>query len=77
MPEQSPPPVTARAAIVVDRATGNVLGAQNPDLLWAPASTTKMMTGLLAFRGDRRGRGRRSRTSVRIPGNVAIERGGG
>ena len=42
------PAVTADAAIVVARATGAVLGSKNPDLRWAPASTTKIMTGLLA-----------------------------
>jgi len=42
------PEVTAEAAIVVDRDSGEVLGAKNPDLRWAPASTTKIMTGLLA-----------------------------
>jgi len=75
VPEQSLPPVTARAAIVVDRATGNVLGATNPDLLWAPASTTKMMTGLLASEAIAAGEASLSDT-VRIPGNVAIEGGG-
>ena len=45
--EPALPGVTAAAAIVVDRASGVVLGAKNPDLRWAPASTTKMMTGLL------------------------------
>ena len=43
------PAVTADAAIVVDRATGAVLGSKSPDLRWAPASTTKIMTGLLAI----------------------------
>ena len=75
VPEQSLPSVTARAAIVVDRATGNVLGATNPDLLWAPASTTKMMTGLLASEAIAAGEASLSDT-VRIPGNVAIEGGG-
>jgi D-alanyl-D-alanine carboxypeptidase (penicillin-binding protein 5/6) len=42
------PTVTAASAIVVDRVSGRVLGSKNPDLKWAPASTTKIMTGLLA-----------------------------
>ena len=41
------PATTAEAAIVVDRTTGAVLGGKNPDLRWAPASTTKIMTALL------------------------------
>jgi serine-type D-Ala-D-Ala carboxypeptidase (penicillin-binding protein 5/6) len=48
-PEPTMPAVTADAAIVVDRATGAVLGSKSPDLRWAPASTTKIMTGLLAI----------------------------
>jgi serine-type D-Ala-D-Ala carboxypeptidase (penicillin-binding protein 5/6) len=42
------PAVTAASAIVVDRVSGRVLGSKNPDLKRAPASTTKIMTGLLA-----------------------------
>ncbi len=49
------PAVTADAAIVVDRATGAVLGSKSPDLRWAPASTTKIMTGLLAIEAVRSG----------------------
>jgi D-alanyl-D-alanine carboxypeptidase len=36
------------SAIVVDRASGQVIGAKNPDERRAMASTTKIMTGLLA-----------------------------
>jgi D-alanyl-D-alanine carboxypeptidase (penicillin-binding protein 5/6) len=43
------PAVTGAAAIVIDRASGRVLGSKNPDLKWAPASTTKIMTALLAI----------------------------
>ena len=46
--EATMPVVTAHAAIVVARGSGVVLGTKNPDLRWAPASTTKIMTGLLA-----------------------------
>jgi serine-type D-Ala-D-Ala carboxypeptidase (penicillin-binding protein 5/6) len=42
------PTLTGTSAILVDRASGRVLGFKNPDLKWAPASTTKIMTGLLA-----------------------------
>lgn len=43
------PSVTADAAIVVDRSSGEVLFSKSPDRLRASASTTKMMTGLLAI----------------------------
>ena len=41
--------VAAKSAIVVDFDTGNVLWAKNPDKLTYPASTTKMMTAILAL----------------------------
>lgn len=41
------PRVTALAAIVLDPATGQVLYEKNADMRLAPASTTKIMTGLL------------------------------
>ena len=43
------PAVSADTAIVIDRRSGAVLGSKHPDLLWAPASTTKMMTALLTI----------------------------
>ncbi|MBM7623555.1 D-alanyl-D-alanine carboxypeptidase family protein [Sporohalobacter salinus] len=43
------PNVTARAAIVVDVETGEVLYAKNPHKRRPPASTTKIMTGILAI----------------------------
>jgi D-alanyl-D-alanine carboxypeptidase (penicillin-binding protein 5/6) len=43
------PWVTATAAVLVDAQTGQVLYARNPDLAWPPASTTKMMTALVAL----------------------------
>jgi D-alanyl-D-alanine carboxypeptidase (penicillin-binding protein 5/6) len=49
------PDVTGAAAIVIDRNTGAVLGAKNADLRWAPASTTKIMTALLAIEAINRG----------------------
>ena len=55
-PPRAPfPAVSAAAAIVMDRDSGQVLGGKNPDLRWAPASTTKMMTGLLASEAIARG----------------------
>ncbi|MEE9191163.1 MAG: D-alanyl-D-alanine carboxypeptidase family protein [Candidatus Aerophobetes bacterium] len=41
--------VAAKSAIVVDFDTGNVLWEKNPDKLTYPASTTKMMTAILAL----------------------------
>jgi D-alanyl-D-alanine carboxypeptidase len=72
---QSLPTVTAAAAIVVDRASGQVLGAKNPDLRWAPASTTKMMTGLLAAEAIAAGDVSLTDT-VTIPSYVDIEEPG-
>jgi D-alanyl-D-alanine carboxypeptidase (penicillin-binding protein 5/6) len=42
--------VTAKAAIVVDSQTGEVLFARNPTLPVPPASTTKLLTALIALR---------------------------
>ena len=42
--------VTAKAAIVVDSQTGEVLFARNPTLPLPPASTTKLLTALIALR---------------------------
>jgi D-alanyl-D-alanine carboxypeptidase len=43
------PVLSARAAIVVDSKTGKILYSKNPDLKLPPASTTKVMTALLAL----------------------------
>jgi D-alanyl-D-alanine carboxypeptidase (penicillin-binding protein 5/6) len=43
------PNVTARAALLMDAATGAVLWARSPDLELPPASTTKVMTAVLAL----------------------------
>lgn len=42
--------VTAKAAIVIDSQTGEVLFARNPTLPVPPASTTKVLTALIALR---------------------------
>lgn len=45
--------LTAKAAILVEMETGQILYEKNPDMQWAPASTTKIMTALVALeRGD-------------------------
>jgi D-alanyl-D-alanine carboxypeptidase (penicillin-binding protein 5/6) len=45
----SPPPVDARAYIVVDAASGTVLAERNADAHLEPASLTKLMTCYLVF----------------------------
>ena len=40
--------IQARAAVVMEASTGRVLYAKNPELRLMPASTTKLMTALLA-----------------------------
>lgn len=44
----APPPVSAPSAILIDAETGRVLYEKNADTKMYPASTTKVMTGLLA-----------------------------
>jgi serine-type D-Ala-D-Ala carboxypeptidase (penicillin-binding protein 5/6) len=44
-----PPAVTAGAALVVDIATQTVLYQKEANRRWAPASTTKMMTAMVAL----------------------------
>ena len=46
------PNIVARAAIVMDRQTGEVLWSRSPDLELPPASTTKVMTAVLALESD-------------------------
>lgn len=41
--------LTAEAALLVDMETGQVLYEKNADMRWAPASTTKIMTALVAL----------------------------
>jgi len=43
------PTITAATAIVINRDTGAVIGAKNPDTLRPNPSTTKMMTALIAI----------------------------
>lgn len=46
---QIPQEITARSAVIVDAKTGSVLFTKNPDLKHLPASTTKLMTALVAL----------------------------
>ena len=43
------PAITAQAAALIELNTGTVLYAKNPRAPWAPASTTKVLTGLVAL----------------------------
>jgi len=45
--------VTAKAAILIDNATGEVLWQRNPDMPLPPASTTKIVTAILALQSGR------------------------
>lgn len=42
-------PVTAKAAVIMDAESGKVLWAKNPHLKLPPASTTKVLTGIVAM----------------------------
>src|SRR4030043_1444200 len=41
--------VYSRSAVAMDASTGRILYAKNPDLRLAPASTTKLMTAIIAI----------------------------
>ena len=49
------PIVRARAAVVMDVKTGELLYAKSPDQRLPPASTTKVMTAVLALESGRLG----------------------
>ncbi|HOM01656.1 MAG TPA: D-alanyl-D-alanine carboxypeptidase family protein [Acetivibrio sp.] len=49
MVEAQPLEISARAYILIDSKTGQVLAEHNPDLQTYPASTTKIMTAILAL----------------------------
>lgn len=46
--------LTARAAVLMDAATGKILYQKDPDLRLPPASTTKVMTAILALESGRK-----------------------
>lgn len=46
--EQSEPPLSSQAALLIDEASGGILYARNADAPLPPASTTKLMTVLVA-----------------------------
>jgi D-alanyl-D-alanine carboxypeptidase (penicillin-binding protein 5/6) len=45
--------ISATAGIIIDRQSGQVLWQRNPDLRLPPASTTKIVTGLIAIKSGR------------------------
>lgn len=53
---EPPPALAARAWVLIDHGSGQVLAAQNPDQKVEPASLTKMMTSYLAYAALRDGR---------------------
>jgi serine-type D-Ala-D-Ala carboxypeptidase (penicillin-binding protein 5/6) len=53
---EPPPPLAARAWILIDHATGQVLAAQNADQKIEPASLTKIMTSYLTYAALRDGK---------------------
>lgn len=59
---EPPPPLAARAWVLIDHATGQVLAAQNPDQKIEPASLTKIMTSYLAYAALREGKLKRDQT---------------
>jgi D-alanyl-D-alanine carboxypeptidase (penicillin-binding protein 5/6) len=46
---QEPPPVSARSAIIIDAKNGTVLYEKDPNIRHLPASTTKLMTAVVAL----------------------------
>ena len=68
-----PPPITARNAAVIDGATGRVLLDGNMRQRVAPASTTKIMTALLAIESVPLDTWTRSATDAReMPGSSVM-----
>lgn len=61
--------LTARAAVVMDAASGEVLYERQADLPLPPASTTKVLTAVLALESDLSGKEllRASKNATRVP----------
>lgn len=49
------PKISAKAAILIDASNGNILFEKNPDDVMFPASTTKVMTALVALEAVKNG----------------------
>ncbi len=64
--------VTARSAIIVDHQTGQILFARNPNMPLPPASTTKLMTAVVAMKSGRLDRNVKvSKKASRMPPSKA------
>ncbi|MDH3442695.1 MAG: D-alanyl-D-alanine carboxypeptidase, partial [Deltaproteobacteria bacterium] len=70
--------LTARAAILVDASSGKILYQREPDLRLPPASTTKVLTGILALESGRKlsERLRVSKAATRVPASKLYLRPG-
>jgi len=67
---ESPPQIWAHGAVLLDAATGDVLWAHNAHKRLHPASTTKVLTGLIALeRGDLNAKVKISRRAATTPGS--------
>jgi D-alanyl-D-alanine carboxypeptidase (penicillin-binding protein 5/6) len=58
--EEPSPALAAKAWVLIDHATGQVLAAQNPNQKVEPASLTKIMTSYLAYAALREGKLKRN-----------------
>jgi D-alanyl-D-alanine carboxypeptidase (penicillin-binding protein 5/6) len=54
--DEPPPALAARAWVLIDHASGQLLAAQNPEQKVEPASLTKIMTSYLAYAALRDGK---------------------
>lgn len=72
-----PPEISARAAVVMDAESGEVLFAQNPHRPLSPASTTKALTALLVLENlDLNAKVGVSRNATRVvPSKLGLEPG--
>ena len=70
--------LTARSAFLLDLTTGQVLYQREPDLPLPPASTTKIVTAIVALESDRRGKDLLSVTkaATRVPSSKLYLRPG-
>lgn len=74
---ESPPRLWAHGAILMDAATGDVLWEHNAHVRLHPASTTKVLTGLIALeRGDLDARVTISKRAAQTPGSSMYLREG-
>ncbi|WP_126443738.1 D-alanyl-D-alanine carboxypeptidase family protein [Sulfuricystis multivorans] len=53
---EPPPPLAARAWLLMDQTTGQILAAQNPEMKVEPASLTKIMTSYVVYGALRDGK---------------------